>query len=93
MQNCTRTIQSSSFLTPSEMIVAGLRLLMSGLSLWLVATSDRLLDRLDRHRQIRQLHSWDDRMLRDIGISRCDLDRLSVIPTSPSQENRHEPRS
>jgi len=38
------------------------------------AASDTFLDWQERHRQRRALSKLDDRMLRDIGISRADAD-------------------
>jgi uncharacterized protein YjiS (DUF1127 family) len=38
-------------------------------------TLDRLLNWLERRRQRRVLLGLEDRMLKDIGVSRCDLER------------------
>lgn len=76
MQNCTRTISPETLLSPREMIAAGVRLFASGLSLWLVSLTDRLMDRLEARRNIAVLHKADDRMLKDIGLTRADVYRL-----------------
>lgn len=80
MQNCTRTISPLNDLTPGAMVATGLRLLASGLSLWMVGAVDRALDHLSHRRSIAALHKADDRMLKDIGISRADIERLSNTP-------------
>ncbi|MGO1079205.1 DUF1127 domain-containing protein [Inquilinus sp. CA228] len=35
---------------------------------------DHVQERLERRRQLRQLDAFDDRMLADIGLSRCDVE-------------------
>ncbi|MGK9237226.1 DUF1127 domain-containing protein [Inquilinus limosus] len=43
---------------------------------WAVNLVDRVMDRLERRRQSRQLDSLSDAMLADIGIGRCDIERV-----------------
>ncbi len=42
---------------------------------WLARTIDALLDLQERSRQRRALGRLDDRLLKDIGLSRSDVDR------------------
>lgn len=51
-----------------------------GFRRWLIETLDRGLDWLDRSRSRRQLARLDDRLLRDIGVTRTDADREATKP-------------
>lgn len=43
--------------------------------IYLAAAVERLLNWLERRRQRRALLAFDDRLLKDIGASRCDAER------------------
>ena len=43
------------------------------ISRWLIASLDRVLDRLERGRELAALARFDDRALKDIGLTRSDL--------------------
>ena len=45
------------------------------ISRWLIASLDRLLDRLERGRELAALARLDDLALKDIGLTRSDLAR------------------
>lgn len=47
---------------------------------WLSEATDRLLVWLDRARQRRALLSLDDRMLKDVGLSRADVESEADKP-------------
>ena len=53
---------------------------LGGLSLWLRRTADLLLLWQERARQRRQLQNLNDRMLRDIGLTRGDVMAESSKP-------------
>jgi uncharacterized protein YjiS (DUF1127 family) len=44
-------------------------------SLWLIRTTDALLDRLDRNQERTTLSRMDERELQDIGLARTDIGR------------------
>ena len=84
MTKCTTTIDGYSPTldrAPLAMVKAGAALMAVGvvaaLSALVVVLSDRLLDTLERDAQRRHLMSLDDPALKDIGLSRSDLDRLT----------------
>ncbi len=39
----------------------------------------RIRSNVEARRMARQLHAYDDYMLRDMGLNRCDLDRASSM--------------
>ena len=53
---------------------------LKGLGTLLVKASDTLLDWQDRARQRHRLGEMDDHLLRDIGLSRADLEHESAKP-------------
>ena len=53
---------------------------LTGLSALLVKASDTLLDWQDRARQRHRLSEMDDHLLRDIGLSRADLEHETAKP-------------
>lgn len=78
MANCSTTIRSQPpFAEARSLIADGLHLLARGAGVWIVAVVDGILDRLDQARERRALRSLDDRMLADLGLTRCDVDRLT----------------
>lgn len=78
MVDCTRTISGGPSASEARLLMAqGLRLLRRGAGVWIVAVVDGILDRLDRARERSVLASMDDRALGDIGLNRCDVERLT----------------
>lgn len=84
MTKCTTTIDGFSQTldgTPLAMVKAGAALMAAGVgaavSAFVVVWSDRFLAALERDAQHRQLSSLDDHALKDMGLSRCDIDRLT----------------
>lgn len=53
---------------------------LKGLAALIVKASDTLLDWQDRARQRHRLGEMDDHLLRDIGLSRADLEHESAKP-------------
>jgi uncharacterized protein YjiS (DUF1127 family) len=53
---------------------------LKGLSALIVKATDTVLDWQDRARQRRRLGEMDDHLLRDIGLSRADLEYESSKP-------------
>jgi uncharacterized protein YjiS (DUF1127 family) len=53
---------------------------LKGLSALIVKVSDTLLDWQERARQRHRLGEMDDHLLRDIGLSRADLEHESAKP-------------
>jgi uncharacterized protein YjiS (DUF1127 family) len=53
---------------------------LKGLSTLIVKATDTVLDWQDRARQRRRLGEMDDHLLRDIGLSRADLEYESSKP-------------
>ena len=53
---------------------------LNGLAALIVKVSDTLLDWQDRARQRHRLGEMDDHLLRDIGLSRADLEHESAKP-------------
>ena len=53
---------------------------LKGLSVLIVNAMDTVLDWQDRARQRHRLGELDDHLLRDIGLSRADLERESSKP-------------
>ena len=51
-----------------------------GLSTLIVKVTDTVLDWQDRARQRHRLGEMDDRLLRDIGVSRADLENEAAKP-------------
>jgi uncharacterized protein YjiS (DUF1127 family) len=70
-------IQKSRALSGHRPVVArapALDVSLTGLGALLVKASDTLLDWQDRARQRHRLGEMDDHLLRDIGLSRADLE-------------------
>lgn len=74
MSNCTSTMPPFQRSDPQTMMKEGLFLLGYGLSLWTITLFDRLVDGQERRRLVRQLARFDDRMLKDIGVTRASVD-------------------
>ena len=53
---------------------------LKGLGALIVKASDTLLDWQDRARQRHRLGEMDDHLLRDVGLSRADLEHESAKP-------------
>lgn len=73
MENCTTTIQP--FQSPWAQIAEGLRLIGAGMGAAVVQAHEALMQRMDDAASKRHLQALDDRLLSDIGVSRCDIDR------------------
>lgn len=85
MSHCTSTIRQP---TPSDaraMIVDGLRMLVKGVSLYAITLSDALVDGRERKRNADLLARFDERMLDDIGLSACDVERLRRGKSLPEE--------
>jgi uncharacterized protein YjiS (DUF1127 family) len=68
------------------MIVDGLRMLVKGVSLYAIALFDALVDGREARRNADLLASFDDRMLDDIGLTACDVDRLRRGESLPKDQ-------
>jgi uncharacterized protein YjiS (DUF1127 family) len=58
------------------MVVYGLKMLSKGVSLYLIALSDAIVDRQEARRNTDALSSLDERMLKDIGLSAADVEAV-----------------
>lgn len=77
MQNCSTTIESLTPTSPGRMMADGARLLAGGFMLIVIDVLDSVLSAMDDAAARRHLHSLDTRMLRDIGISRSEIDHVT----------------
>lgn len=67
-------------LSPARSRASALDVSLTGLGALLVKASDTLLDWQDRARQRHRLGEMDDHLLRDIGLSRADLEHETAKP-------------
>jgi uncharacterized protein YjiS (DUF1127 family) len=58
------------------MVVSGLKMLAKGVELYVIALTDAIIDRQDARRNLATLETFDDRMLKDIGLTQADIEKV-----------------
>ncbi len=76
MSHCTSTIDRPTLGQAHSMVVSGLKMLAKGVELYVIALADAIIDRQEVRRNLASLETFDDRMLKDIGLTKVDIEKV-----------------